>query len=106
MEAFVGPRPDGMEVAHNDGDPLNNRLENLRYATPAENTDDKLKHGTLLRGNAVGTAKLTVGDVRFIRQMRGKIRGSELARRFRSEERRVGKEWVSTCRSRWSPNNY
>src|SRR3546814_12992782 len=23
--------------------------------------------------------------------------------RSRSEERRVGKEWVSTCRSRWSP---
>src|SRR3546814_15870898 len=23
----------------------------------------------------------------------------------RSEERRVGKEWVSTCRSRWSPNH-
>src|SRR3546814_11927195 len=23
--------------------------------------------------------------------------------RGRSEERRVGKEWVSTCRSRWSP---
>src|SRR3546814_15924271 len=22
---------------------------------------------------------------------------------FRSEERRVGKEWVSTCRFRWSP---
>src|SRR3546814_19891335 len=22
---------------------------------------------------------------------------------FRSEERRVGKAWVSTCRSRWSP---
>src|SRR3546814_11926747 len=24
----------------------------------------------------------------------------------RSEERRVGKEWVSTCRSRWSPVHY
>src|SRR3546814_1287882 len=23
---------------------------------------------------------------------------------YRSEERRVGKEWVSTCRSRWSPS--
>src|SRR3546814_2434801 len=23
----------------------------------------------------------------------------------RSEERRVGTEWVSTCRSRWSPNH-
>src|SRR3546814_20746695 len=25
---------------------------------------------------------------------------------FRSEERSVGKEGVSTCRSRWSPDNY
>src|SRR3546814_19035040 len=24
---------------------------------------------------------------------------------LRSEERRVGKEWFSTCRSRWSPDN-
>src|SRR3546814_13705555 len=24
---------------------------------------------------------------------------------YRSEERRVGKEWVSTCRSRWSPDH-
>src|SRR3546814_14405667 len=24
----------------------------------------------------------------------------------RSEERRVGKEWVSTCRSRWPPDHY
>src|SRR3546814_6536295 len=27
----------------------------------------------------------------------------EILRLARSEERRVGKEWVSTCRSRWSP---
>src|SRR3546814_19306035 len=26
-------------------------------------------------------------------------------RRFRSEGRRVGKEWVRTCRSRWSPEH-
>src|SRR3546814_3058731 len=26
--------------------------------------------------------------------------------RIRSEERRVGKECVSTCRSRWSPHHY
>src|SRR3546814_2441425 len=34
---------------------------------------------------------------------------SELAREpgpgLRSEERRVGKEWVSTCRSRWTPKH-
>src|SRR3546814_17304150 len=27
------------------------------------------------------------------------------APQLRSEERRVGKEWVSTCRSRWSPEH-
>src|SRR3546814_11493985 len=31
---------------------------------------------------------------------------SERARAQRSEERRVGKECVSTCRSRWSPYHY
>src|SRR3546814_15828653 len=30
-------------------------------------------------------------------------RGTFLEFSVRSEERRVGKEWVSTCRSRWSP---
>src|SRR3546814_19814407 len=29
---------------------------------------------------------------------------AKLTRRERSDERRVGKECVSTCRSRWSPN--
>src|SRR3546814_19111404 len=29
----------------------------------------------------------------------------DFGRWHRSEERRVGKEGVSTCRSRWSPNN-
>src|SRR3546814_15870570 len=30
-------------------------------------------------------------------------RNGRICRRIRSEERRVGKECVSTCRSRWSP---
>src|SRR3546814_12180273 len=33
-------------------------------------------------------------------QRSGRVTGFK---RFRSEERRVGKECVSTCRSRWSP---
>src|SRR3546814_6918654 len=31
------------------------------------------------------------------------VNGGDAARVARSEERRVGKECVSTCRSRWSP---
>src|SRR3546814_11078136 len=32
-----------------------------------------------------------------------RFRGDDIASLDRSEERRVGKECVSTCRSRWSP---
>ena len=46
MIAFVGPYPDGMNVCHNDGNPKNNHLSNLRYGTHAENMRDTLKHGT------------------------------------------------------------
>lgn len=45
MEAFVGPRPPGMEVRHVDGDPLNANLSNLAYGTSSENKRDLLRHG-------------------------------------------------------------
>jgi HNH endonuclease/NUMOD4 motif len=43
--AFLGPRPGGMEVCHNDGDASNNRVENLRYDTRSENIRDTWRHG-------------------------------------------------------------
>lgn len=46
MLAFVGPRPEGQEVRHLDGDPTNNRLGNLAYGTPSENSYDAIRHGT------------------------------------------------------------
>jgi hypothetical protein len=35
--AFIGPRPDGHEVNHEDGDKANNRYRNLEYKTHLEN---------------------------------------------------------------------
>lgn len=46
MLAFVGPRPEGMETCHNNGDPTDNRLENLRYDTTSANHLDMQRHGT------------------------------------------------------------
>lgn len=46
LEAFVGPRPDGLECLHGDGDPTNNRLDNLRWGTRSENNLDAVRHGT------------------------------------------------------------
>ena len=43
--AFVGERPAGMECLHKDGNPKNNRLENLRWGTPSENNLDIIAHG-------------------------------------------------------------
>lgn len=45
MLAFVGPRPEGLHTCHNDGNPANNRLGNLRYDTPSSNCLDTVKHG-------------------------------------------------------------
>lgn len=46
MTAFVGPRPDGMEVRHLDGDSTNSALGNLAYGAPSENALDRVRHGT------------------------------------------------------------
>jgi len=44
-EAFYGPKPDGMEVAHRDCDPSNNHLDNLRWATHQDNMEDCKRNG-------------------------------------------------------------
>lgn len=44
-EAFLGPRPDGLETRHLDGNPANNSARNLRYGTKSENAQDRVRHG-------------------------------------------------------------
>jgi hypothetical protein len=45
LEAFTGPCPQGMEACHNDGDPGNNAIGNLRWDTHASNIADVIAHG-------------------------------------------------------------
>lgn len=46
MQSFVGECPSGMEVCHNNGDPTDNRVDNLRYDTHSSNVSDRRAHGT------------------------------------------------------------
>lgn len=69
--AFLGPCPDGMEVAHNDGNKHNNRLSNLRYDTRAGNFSDKRSHGTHIEGESMPWAQLTAADAAAIYALRG-----------------------------------
>jgi len=70
--AFVGPPPsEKHECCHNDGDPSNNNLSNLRWGTKKENQADRKVHGTLSVnvGISNGQAKLAESNVREIRKM-------------------------------------
>ena len=67
LTAFVGPRPDGLQARHLDGDAANSRLDNLRWGTPAENQADKIRHGTTSRGEKSALATLTQAKVDAIR---------------------------------------
>ena len=66
--AFLGPLPTGCVVCHNNGDNTCNKIENLRYATPAQNEADKIKHGTNLLGEKHPRAKLLAHQVNEIRR--------------------------------------
>lgn len=80
-EAFLGPRPVGMEVAHNDGNPANSAASNLRYDTPKNNTSDQIRHGTRKVGTQKRNSKLNDELVREIRATQG-VSQHELARRY------------------------
>lgn len=67
LEAFVGPRPEGMECCHWDGNPENNRLDNLRWDTHIANKADDRRNGVLKRGEQLPQARLTVAKVLEIR---------------------------------------
>lgn len=72
---FIGPRPEGTEVCHNDGDPTNNRADNLRYDTRTNNILDVFKNGKHWR-------KLSLKDVREILNEPSTVTGASLAKKY------------------------
>lgn len=77
-EAFISPRPDGAVVCHGPGGQLDNRVENLYYATQEQNNGpDKHRDGTALIGERNHMTRLTGKDVAAIRLSNAK--GVELA---------------------------
>lgn len=83
LEAFVGPCPEGMETCHNNGDPSDNRLENLRWDTHRSNIHDRALHGTDNRGDRHPMRKLCEADIPEIREMLADgVSQSRVAREF------------------------
>ena len=76
MKTFVGEPPKGCEVLHSDGNPANNRLDNLRYGTRRENIADVYRQGRAMK-------KLTTEEVNQIRfGLATGLKGHELAEMY------------------------
>lgn len=64
--AFVGPRPDGMCACHANDNGLDNRPENLRWATMADNISDRGRNKRTAQGERSGASKLTNDQARQV----------------------------------------
>ena len=82
LSAFGPPRPPHSETGHIDGNPLNNRIENLTWVTKKENARHRAVHGTQQVGSRCYNAKLTPENVLEIRALHRIEKQSDLAARF------------------------
>lgn len=56
--AFIGPKPEGSEIRHLNGDPTDNAVNNLAYGTRSENMRDVARYDKPIPGRIkVGTLK-------------------------------------------------
>ncbi|HYD83790.1 MAG TPA: HNH endonuclease [Opitutus sp.] len=88
-KAFLGGPPTNThQVNHIDGDPTNNRVENLEWVTPSANQIHAARTGlsnpvaNLRFGAQHHSAKLSEEDVRTIRTLLGSMSQQAIADRF------------------------
>ena len=65
--AFLGNPPPGYQACHEDGNPGNNRLDNLRWDTPKSNYADRERHSIFPDPTKPHNAKLSEEAVLAIR---------------------------------------
>src|SRR3546814_18660553 len=88
-------RPAGRAVDFSDPAHRCNRFFQSIDQEAGDAVNDQFRHGAPIERNYGGAAGHGFHD-----------RQAERLLEIRSEERRDGKECVSTCRSRWSPYHY
>src|SRR3546814_11411084 len=74
--------------------PVSGSTPDPPWPRPIEVIEGPLMDGMNVVGDLFGSGKMFLPQV---------VKSARVMKKARSEERRVGKECVSTCRSRWSP---
>ena len=101
LEAFIGPQPKGHQCLHRSGVGTDNRLSNLRWASPRANSRDAIRHQKHCRGERHPGTRLSNSDVREIRDLRHREGWpyKKLAKRFRVSPSGIG---LIVSRVNWS----
>lgn len=101
MQAFCGPYPAGLEVNHRDGNPTNNALSNLEWASKSENALHGFRIGKRLptTGERNGQAKLTEAQAKAILSAPAERGHGVLAKQFGISRQTVsdirrGRRWA------------
>lgn len=82
LEAFVGPRPAGHVARHLNGNPADNRVENLAWGTRLQNVRDSQIHGTWTHEEKHGMRRLTSLQAQAIYHLRGRMTAAAIAEAF------------------------
>jgi len=98
LRTFRGPKPEGQQGRHLDGNALNCAVENLAWGTPLENAADRAIHGRDQIGETHWKAALTASQVLEIRHLAGTMSQAQLAAMFGVSQTCV---WLIVNRKRW-----
>jgi hypothetical protein len=81
---FLGPRPEGAEICHRDGNRQNNHPSNLAWGSREDNLVDRVAHDGVAKGNRNGNSKLSDEEALIIRELcdEGKVSRARIASIF------------------------
>lgn len=97
-ETFNGLCPEGLETRHLDGNPFNNNIQNLKFGTSKENSEDINRHRQSRRDRRKTTEKITDQEVEQIREyfkINGYKKGDDT---FFSKKYNIGREYFGEIR--------